>query len=194
MEFLYLLVSFTNQFISLIDGEYSGVDSLAHVNVGISQQCYELFTFVLHASKRNGDLIVVELLWEDDQQSGLNHAGQQLTLLWCRTAISVINMLQNKLEIDPLPFSPSEGRPTHRSPWKPQSAAGLIWNWDGIVKVVLETRQAGVPGKSYSTVGHIYNCTAHLTAWEDTKTVSLTYGSEKQKKLKEFTPHTLCSH
>ncbi len=55
-------MSFTNQLISLIDGEYSGVDSFAHVNVDVSQLRYELFTIVLHASKRNGDLVVVELL------------------------------------------------------------------------------------------------------------------------------------
>lgn len=59
--------SFTNQLISLIDGEYSGVDSFSHINVGISHQRYELFTFILHASKRNGDLVIVELLCENDQ-------------------------------------------------------------------------------------------------------------------------------
>ncbi len=156
MELLYLLVSFTNQFISLIDGEYSGVDSLAHVNVGISQQCYELFTFVLHASKRNGDLIVVELLWEDDQQSGLNHAGQQLTLLWCRTAISVINMLQNKLEIDPLPvltfWRPAHSQITMETTIRCRADLELRWN----------SKSCARDSAGRSSWEELFNCGSHI--------------------------------
>lgn len=180
------MCGWTYQFIGLINCENATIEAVLQVYVGISQQCNELLALILHACKGDGDLIIVQLLWQNGQKTRLHHRRHHLTILKNRDRKSkgiylaskclillrshiMWKMEEKKLSTINktlcLSFSPSAVQPTHKAPEPQLCAAGQTWSWGGRATAALKTQQAGSPGMQHWAEGHRYTYTEPPAIW-----------------------------
>ncbi|TNN37595.1 hypothetical protein EYF80_052236 [Liparis tanakae] len=67
--------------VGLIDGEHAAVEAVLQVDLGVGQQRDELLALVLHAREGDGDLVVVQVLRQNGQQTRLHHQRHHLAVL-----------------------------------------------------------------------------------------------------------------